>query len=625
MPMIKADGDQKFFVKTRTCRMPYVDPLNADAMKIYKPIEFIPCTNQSDLVSVLYDNSLQRYVLRINTEVAHQLLNSNRIGYKCYYNKICYGNQTETYDTLGPVRRLRQNFVVPLHIEGLLLKCVVPGKPSWVLQRDAYMFIQYRRQLNAAKKNKKKKHKPEQPRKASVIMYGIDTVSRINLRRTMPMVYKFLQRRGWYEMQGYNKVEDNSFPNILALLTGYLPNSAKKHLCDTDFRGCLDKLPFIWNDFKKAGYLTAYAEDISVSNTFSYTKPGFTKKPTDYYFRPFLKALERYTRRYKCPSCYMTYCMGRRLVNSYIFDYCRQFMQRYVAERPIWGMFWSNHIAHDDFTMPASMELKILQDLLNFSADGAFEHTIMIFFSDHGARFGPLQSLPESYLDERLPMMFIYLPPWFRRRYPQYAQALSSNQHRLSSTFDLHNTLKHIIQLGSNSPEPRAQSFDCPTCQSLFYPVMENRTCPDAGISEHYCTCDPYREIKEDWGKRIAPRVLDIINKYLVDQGKAHKCVHLTIHEIMKTEIKMDIDSLDQVPQLETAVYRTRFTTQQNLAEFHATVVFNNITEQVQVDVETISRTKVYGYDSKCIKETDRIVKFFCICPNSLKKIPVNT
>ncbi|TDG43660.1 hypothetical protein AWZ03_009903 [Drosophila navojoa] len=168
----------------------------------------------------------------------------------------------------------------------------------------------------------------------------------------------------------------------------------------------------------------------------------------------------------------MTYCYGRRLANYYIYDYGRQFMQRFVAERPIWGMLWSNHFSHDDCFMPAAMEPKILGDLLGYRSDGSLEHTIMIFFADHGARFGSLLSLSEGYLEERLPMMFIYLPPWFRAQYPKYAEALALNQHRLSSNFDLHNTLKHIIELGG-TPDgvglPR--SYNCPTCQSLLYPI----------------------------------------------------------------------------------------------------------------------------------------------------------
>jgi len=88
---------------------------------------------------------------------------------------------------------------VPQHVEGMIVECQSAEDPNVVLQKDAFVFVQYR-------PLSKDLIKPKGTRKPSVIMYGIDSLSRINLRRTMPKVFKFLQGPGWYEMQGYNKV-----------------------------------------------------------------------------------------------------------------------------------------------------------------------------------------------------------------------------------------------------------------------------------------------------------------------------------------------------------------------------------------------------------------------------------
>jgi len=45
-------------------------------------------------------------------------------------------------------------------------------------------------------------------------------------------------------MQGYNKVGDNTFPNLLALLTGDSEEGVK-HFCDVKKPGCLDSLKSI--------------------------------------------------------------------------------------------------------------------------------------------------------------------------------------------------------------------------------------------------------------------------------------------------------------------------------------------------------------------------------------------
>ncbi|KAH8255824.1 hypothetical protein KR038_011297, partial [Drosophila bunnanda] len=599
------ENDKRYYVNSAKCQMPYVDPFNAEAMKVYKPMSFVPCTNESDLITVHYDSLYKRYVLRINQEVIHEQVGEKAIA--CFYQKIIYGRHVDVFDSIGNRTRFYHGFMVPIDIEGMLVECTTADEQR-VLQRDAFVLVQYQ------KKPKSKPRKSEPDRQASIIMYGIDTVSRTNLRRTMPMVHEFLKSPGWFEMMGYNKVADNSFPNIFAMLTGYSPETAKTQVCDTDLDGCLDRIPFIWKEMRKAGYLTAYAEDEVIANTFNYMKPGFSVKPTDYYFRPFLVALENHTEATYCQDCLMKYCLGRRLANSYIYDYCRQFMQRFVADRPIWGMFWSNHFSHDNVFMLSAMEHKVLTDLLNFEKDGAFEHTIMIFFSDHGARFGPLMQMQEAFLEERLPMMFIYLPPWFRQKYRTYVRALELNQHRLSSNFDVYNTLKHILDIGGVA---KGWSHNCPQCQSLLLPLPENRSCSEAAIIEPYCTCHKYEEVREgEWTWRLASQVVERINQYLWQHNMQQRCSNLTLRVVNATEQR--VDNLDGDSNLAGGLrnYHTKFQVHQNLGEFFATTLYDRKTEALELNVEHISRTNMYGNDSECVY--DKIVKLYCICLDKL-------
>ncbi|XP_062123377.1 uncharacterized protein LOC133836808 [Drosophila sulfurigaster albostrigata] len=139
--------------------------------------------------------------------------------------------------------------------------------------------------------------------------------------------------------------------------------------------------------------------------------------------------------------------------------------------------------------------------------------------------------------------MFIYLPPWFRAQYPQYAEALEMNRNRLTSNFDIHNTLKHIAELGQppNSP-PLPRANDCPKCQSLFQPVSRDRECKEAAIPEHYCTCEPYKRIGFAWSDRISLGVIDRINDYLYAKNFSSICANLTLSYIHKTEIKLGLD-----------------------------------------------------------------------------------
>ncbi|XP_017057378.2 LOW QUALITY PROTEIN: uncharacterized protein LOC108098753 [Drosophila ficusphila] len=606
---------QQYYVKTSKCQIPYVDPFNSEVMEFYKPESLVTCSNQSDLIWTDYNERLKSHVLHIDEEVALQLLNFTDAEFNCFYREISYGSKADTYDKLRANKYFTDGYLVPRHVEGIIVECQTAEEPKLVLQKDAFVFIQYQ-QLP------KDLVKPKGVRKPSVIMYGIDSLSRINLRRTMPKVFNFLKGPGWFEMQGYNKVADNSFPNILAILSGYSERTAKENVCDTNEPGCLDKMPMMWKFYENASYLTGYAEDESNSNHFNYLKPGFERKPMDYYFRPLLRALEEEMDVYRLPEHdYMRYCLGRRMANRYIYDYGRQFTHRFVHERPIWGMFWSNHFSHDDPFMPSAMQDKVLGDLLEFQGNKDFEEMIMIFFADHGTRFGRLTQLKEGFLEERLPMMFIYLPPWFRETYPTYAKALELNQHRLSSNFDLHNTLKHIVEIGGTPDGPQLpKSFDCPTCQSLFYPLPEDRTCSQAGIEEHWCTCEPYKVIHgREWTEPIADSVIDRMNEYLVHKNLSQLCSNLTLNYIHKTEIKTGLNASwhDELKEVETAVYRIKFKVEQNSADFQATVVYNSVTKNAEVDVEKISRTNTYKEDSTCID--DKLAKLYCICFSDLK------
>ncbi|KAH8353218.1 hypothetical protein KR084_009684 [Drosophila pseudotakahashii] len=602
---------QQYYVNTSKCQIRYVDPFNDEVMEIYKPQTLVTCSNETDLITTIYNERRKRHYLHINDEVALRLQNFRDMEYHCFYREIKYGSKADTYDKLGEKKYFTNGYKVPLHVEGMIVECQTVEDPIKVLQKDAFVFVQHRPMS-------KDFVKPKGARKPSVIMYGIDTLSRINLRRTMPKVFEFLQGPGWYEMQGYNKVADNSFPNIMAILSGYSESTAKEQVCDTNKEGCLDEMPMIWKYFKNASYLTGYAEDESDSNHFSYLKPGFSKKPMDYYFRPMLRALETELDVYRLPEHdYMRYCLGRKMANRYIYDYGRQFTQRFVHERPIWGMFWSNHFSHDDPFLPSSMQEKVLGDLLDFHEDGDLEEMIMIFFADHGTRFGHLTELQEGFLEERLPMMFIHLPPWFRETYPSYVKALELNQHRLSSNFDLHNTLKHIVEIGGTPDGPKLpKSFDCPTCQSLFYPLPEDRTCSQAGIEEHWCTCEPYKVITgQEWTTPIAHSVINRMNEYFVHKKLNRLCSNLTLDYIHKTEIKTS--RYEERKKVEIAEYHIKFRVQQNSAEFQATVLYNNSTQMANVDVEKISRTNSYKDDSTCIN--DKLAKLYCICNSDLK------
>lgn len=156
----------------------------------------------------------------------------------------------------------------------------------------------------------------------SVLIIVIDSVSRLNFNRTMPLTRKFLLQNGFTDFIAYNKIDDNTFPNCMALLSGLNLKQAYSQCQPTEV-GKLDECPMIWYDFGKLGYVTAYAEDWTEYSTFNYMKKGFQNPPTDYYFKPYVEAAEslNVTEKDGLPYCTGPETEGDLLITSFHSNY----------------------------------------------------------------------------------------------------------------------------------------------------------------------------------------------------------------------------------------------------------------------------------------------------------------
>lgn len=90
------------------------------------------------------------------------------------------------------------------------------------------------------------------PDKPSVLIISIDSLSRLNLIRSMPITYRLLETHGFVSLDGYTKVADNTFPNVVPILTGMFEDQMTKR-CWKNPKDEIDGCPFLWKDFKKRG------------------------------------------------------------------------------------------------------------------------------------------------------------------------------------------------------------------------------------------------------------------------------------------------------------------------------------------------------------------------------------
>ena len=88
----------------------------------------------------------------------------------------------------------------------------------------------------------------------STLVIGLDTLSRLQLHRHFPKSSLFLRERmGAIEMMGYNKVAENTYPNLVPLLSG-LSDEELDIACLNDHERLVDTCPIIWKKYHEKGY-----------------------------------------------------------------------------------------------------------------------------------------------------------------------------------------------------------------------------------------------------------------------------------------------------------------------------------------------------------------------------------
>lgn len=151
----------------------------------------------------------------------------------------------------------------------------------------------------------------------NVFMMGFDSMSRLAFMRKLPNTYNYLTKNlSGLVLTGYNIVGDGTPQAIIPILTGKteleLPETRKRKF-KSNF---VDVYPFIWNNYKKHGYTTAYNEDLPKSGIFTYRLNGFNKQPTDHYMRTFYVEQENYVH-------YEKFCISKTPSHQFFLDYSK--------------------------------------------------------------------------------------------------------------------------------------------------------------------------------------------------------------------------------------------------------------------------------------------------------------
>ncbi|XP_071143248.1 uncharacterized protein [Mytilus edulis] len=426
----------------------------------------------------------------------------------------------------------------------------------------------------------------------NILLLMIDSTSRINSLRYLPKTRQYLiETLGAVEMMGYNKLADNTMVNMVPFLTGdYYENQP----CLKSKHG-VDNCTFIWQNYSQSGYLTHLGEDWPWAGTFHFALKGFKRQPTDYDDRPFHVANEKGS-KWMTDTCFHGKSSSETL-HQRIYDLAYNLRNKHYFSLPTHSRMTHNYLEAlrnvDNMTFNTFKKL-YENNLLN--------NTFLAFFGDHGMRFGKVRMTFVGQLEERLPMMFIYVPEWFKTKFSGLFNTLKTNSRRLTTHFDMFSTLQHLLNLDNE----RTHRYG----KSLFHEIPRERTCEDAGVRPHWCTCNYHLSATDNSTTRndLASIFIQHLNTLL--KNHTHKCSTLTLKSI--------ISSIKLLPRkIEHIEHRVVIEAEPGDGIFEATMRCDRNCSTYNV-IGDVSRVNKYGTSTNCVK--DNTLRKICHCINTANR-----
>lgn len=613
--LVSKEGDDKlgeqhqYLVDTPTCKIPNVSPYDTSIVHLLQPGQKIVCNKYTNL-TYSHNNVLFINVSSVMDKFSHCIYQPiNRPQFVTDHNYYRYGAVSKQFKTNI---RVKESFI--------RVRCY--NKGTGLMYTNFHSFIQNNNIRDQRKRKLFNTHKSraENTDQLSVTMVGVDSVSRLNFMRYMKRTRSvLLGDLGAVDLQGYNKVADNTFVNIVPMTMG-------KFLEDIPWNESMSNKPFdsynfIWKQYSNKGYTTLYAEDQPKIAIFDFLKAGFHQSPADYFNRHFTLAMEKEHKLwYKRGKCF-----GTRLETDMVLHYLEQFENRY-KDRPRFSFSFITGLTHDFLENSAAADEPYFTFLTKLSSTGSLNNTVLLFFSDHGLRFGKVRNSFVGRLEERLPFMYIVFPPWFKNKYPFLINNLKTNARRLTTPFDIYETLVDILHFKDRSYYSRTPVSNKRGI-SLLSEIPENRTCEDASILPHWCTCAHHIKLSpiDKNVRTLSANIVHTINEYLVKYNNL--CEQLYVDSIIEAEKLVLSDKVLKFKESRNDVigrhvsygdkakayvdYQLTLKTRPGGAIFEATIQHNEIDDLYEIRGD-ISRINLYGDQSHCISNHN--LKKYCYC-----------
>ena len=587
------------------CILPQLDPFDKDALKHIKNLNKLKCPKK-------YFSRLEESCLIVNVD--------NVTGAYIEYVKR-KENDDDKVEYSDRIKLIKDGLTPGKQLVTLRHK-LTEDFVKLTIVKDGKTYIEHHATI-VPKANviERAKAAKEDGLNYNVAFLMIDSQSASNVKRLLKRVYDYLLNdEATFIFEGHSIVGDGTTAHVSAILAGGFewdfPESRR------GFPGAkpIDDWPFVFKNFTKKGYITMFNEDEPGFAAFNYRLHGFKRQPTDHYARPFWR--DSKMDHYGEGTCHGDYPIHMRTFN-YLMDFHKSY-----KTNPKFSLSILSAMFHNDMSRLRNLDDELLDFIKIMKAKGYFDDTVFILFSDHGARFGGIRETLIGKLEERLPFLSITLPKKLLETHPEIKQAMSHNTKVLTSSFDIHATLHHLL-LYPALPEVKIG-------HSLFNKIdPERRTCEAAGIKEHWCPCLQFtpKNTTDEAVISIGNAIVDYINVNIIGKVAQAKLMcsvlklsHITragqripnerVRKFKNTAqnskcIECDVKLDKEDKSLDSVTYEIVLSATPGNGVFEASVTVKKNNVIVHPEISRLNR---YGTQPKCIQNQYPFLRKYCYC-----------
>lgn len=166
---------------------------------------------------------------------------------------------------------------------------------------------------------------------------------------------------------------------------------------------------------------------------------------------------------------------------------------------------------------------------------------------------------------------------------------------------------------------------------SLFKPIPKSRSCADAYIEPHWCSCLSLNFVNTTLPviKRAANAILQRINAFTLVEPLCSRLALTNISWAGKLlpqqtllRFKQNLDPDGYLADLRSStstkitkeLYQLQIIVTPGQSIFEASLVHDLITDKFNVNISDVSRINMYGKQADCIMEKNPDLRKFCFC-----------